>query len=117
MKKTQPIGKVLGCLLLVLAFAVTLPVKSHLLSTKAKTETAKKSTSKPEKATSVVIKAGVTESVVSFLPIQLAPADFAFVPFSFPFYLPKLRQGFQKPLFLLSWFENTFCHHIAINAP
>ena len=123
---------------LVSAFVFALPLKSGFVPDFIKKAvqfqtpvSASKKTEKPGKVTSQaadnkqktqnqeqpVLKVAYPETVTPFADIHLSPAFFLnFFPV-FPRLLPETRFSTGKPLFRLSYFENTFCHHIAINAP
>jgi hypothetical protein len=114
MKRHQPIFSPLLGLMLAALMLLTLPVKGGFVSKKAEKEQSSPKKQKPE---TVHIKAACPEAVVPFVSIHFSAADY--IPFFLPFpdqVLTLEKQVFSLP-FRLPWLENTFCHHIAINAP
>ena len=65
----------------------------------------------------VIVQPVSFEAVVNFVQFNLAQ-DF-YILFGPTFSKLQLFTvyTFQRPLFVISYFKNTFCHHIAINAP
>ena len=110
----------LGCVFIILSLLVTIPIKNGFESKKngfAIQKDKKAPVPTTEKASKVVIKASLPETIVQGLQLQFLQVFFICNNFIFSRPLPILNKVFQGPLFILSYFENTFCHHIAINAP
>jgi hypothetical protein len=105
------------------AFLLALPAKSSFgfeksrVQTSQKTENQKDTPAAEKKSSETQVKITSPETFVPFTGIDLGQAIIFDFKLTFPRVLPEIIYGFQKPLFLLSYFENTFCHHIAINAP
>ena len=96
-----------------------MPVKSGFVSSKDNCIVKKKNVdqSKTEKSSKVIIKAAIPETLVPSSNIQFLQIFFTALTFSFPKSHNILNKVFVDPLFVHSYFKNTFCHHIAINAP
>jgi hypothetical protein len=110
---------------------VTLPSKSHSIAnyhhktvidkkekiTSSQKASQHKTSSEKQHSDNTIVKAASPENIVSFSGIHFT----AFIYYNFcpeyPKVLAEIGMEVPKLLFILSYFENTFCHHIAINAP
>jgi hypothetical protein len=78
---------------------------------------AKKATQKKEDKQQTTIQAVSFEAIISLVQINLSQDFYLdFVP-TFSKLLLFVHHSFEEPAFVNSYFKNTFCHHIAINAP
>ncbi|MBC8111934.1 MAG: hypothetical protein H7Y04_12810 [Verrucomicrobia bacterium] len=109
--------------LIMSAFLLALPAKSDFGLEKNKSQISQKAEKQKDKpvaeknSSETQLKITSPETIVPFTGIDLGQVIVFDFKLTFPKVLPEIIYGFQKPLFLLSYFENTFCHHIAINAP
>jgi hypothetical protein len=65
----------------------------------------------------VIVQPVSFEAVVNFVHFNLAQEFYVIFGPTFSRLQLFTVHSFQQPLFVISYFENTFCHHIAINAP
>ncbi|MDO1447562.1 hypothetical protein Q0590_14935 [Rhodocytophaga aerolata] len=77
----------------------------------------KTASSEKEKLPKATIQAVSFEAIVSFVHFNLSQDFyFDFTPTFSKLFL-FVHHSFEEPAFVNTYFENTFCHHIAINAP
>lgn len=117
MPKKATILHLISLFLVVLTLLGTITVKSSLVG-KAETKSAVAGKAKKQAANSeFTIQAVSFEAIVSLVHFNLSQEFyFIFTP-TFCKLLIFKQYSFHEPLFIISYLENTFCHHIAINAP
>jgi hypothetical protein len=77
----------------------------------------KKDTQKKEEKQQTTIQAVSFEAIISLVQFNLCQDFYLnFIP-TFSKLLLFAHHSFEEPAFVNSYFKNTFCHHIAINAP
>ena len=117
MSKKANILHVISLFLIVLTLLGTVAAKSSLIQKAENKPVAVKKTQEPEQQQKLTIQAVSFEAIVSFVHFNLSQEFyFNFIPTFCKLLLFK-HFSVERPLFLLMYFENTFCHHIAINAP
>jgi len=114
------IFRLLGCFLIILALCITMPIKNGFVPNKIEQNVLKKkslSSTKTDKSSKSIIKASLPETFVPATQIHFLQIFFVSIKIYFPKSFQILNKVFHEPLFIHSYFKNTFCHHIAINAP
>jgi hypothetical protein len=70
-----------------------------------------------EESSKATVQAVSFEAIISFVHFNLSQDFyFDFTPTFSKLYL-FVHHSFEEPAFINTYFKNTFCHHIAINAP
>lgn len=108
----------LTSLLLVLLTLLGTSMATYQYSTSKVTAAAHaKKANQKEEQHKVTIQAVSFEAILSFVHFNLSQDFyFDFTP-NFSKLLLFVHHSFEEPAFVNAYFENTFCHHIAINAP
>ncbi|QHT69348.1 hypothetical protein GXP67_23260 [Rhodocytophaga rosea] len=119
MSKKANILHIISLFLVVLTLIGTVAAKSSLLQKAGNKTVSVKKTHKqePEQQHTVIIQAVSFEAIVSFVHFNLSQEFYFDFTQTFSRLLLFKHFSVEQPLFLLSYFTNTFCHHIAINAP
>lgn len=117
MPKKATILHLISLFLVVLTLIGAITAKTSLTSNaESKPATAAKA-KKENNPSGFTIEAVSFEAIVSFVHFDLSQEFyFIFTP-TFCKLLIFKQYSFTEPLFIISYFANTFCHHIAINAP
>jgi hypothetical protein len=119
MSKEVNILRLISLFLVLLALLGTVTAKiGHIRKVETKSTTAAKHTKEQkDHQQEIIVEAASFEAIVSFVHFNLSQDFyFNFVP-TFSKLLLFLQHSLEEPVHITSYFKNTFCHHIAINAP